>query len=156
MTPAEFKEAMPTFKDVGDAVIQRWLDDSAADVSAARLGSRYNRALRYWVAHNIALENKWNQMGVTAKAGDVISSTTKDGSVSRSSSAVDAAIENPYLKTEFGQLYIEAVSGSLVGAVVSSSSRGYQGVQNTVNGDWDSPPSAGTWPFRRPGDFVSD
>lgn len=147
MTSAEFKTALPVFKDIGSDVIDRWLAAAASDPNVVAVVAKApTLCLAYWVAHQIAMETLHLQMGVTAKAGDVVSASTPTGSVSRSAALVEAQAKDDLMRTRWGQLYTQmAESSGMGGAVISATSRGYQ-----RNGDGT------TYPTNRPGYFIGD
>lgn len=128
MTADEFKTACPTFEDVAADVIDRHLATAALfpTMSSSKWGARLALATTYLTAHLISVEDKHRQLGVTAKAGDVVSASTAEGSRSRSDAAVQMQIKNPLLRTEWGQMFVDLQQQVLgTPGVISSTGRGY-------------------------------
>lgn len=120
MTPSEFKALLPEFTNETDIRIQLLLDRSVPYFDVARWGSFYNDGVMYWVAHEITLANLMASKGGPVKAAktmDVVRKRVGEIDVMRDSSLVNKGAENQYLRTEYGQRFLQLRRLAGMGAV---------------------------------------
>jgi len=106
MTPAEFQTAFPQFENVEVPILQRHIDAADPYFDVSRWGDFYARGLGNFVAHNVEMELR--KRGISpggATANDAIEKQVGSVRVRRSDKLVEMQAQNPYLKTEYGQIY---------------------------------------------------
>ena len=69
VTPASFKARFSEFTSVDDSVIQLALDEASMFTNKCQLGNKYELAVMYQSAHNLATSLKATVDGVTSPSG---------------------------------------------------------------------------------------
>lgn len=128
ITVAEFKARFPEFTDSDDR-IQLFINDATPFFDLCRWGNFYAVGFANFVAHNLALSNQriadaaasgvsggasLNSQAITSeRVGDVAvtygSNTSGNGRTN--------VMDNPYMKTTYGQVYYKYVRLAGLGAV---------------------------------------
>lgn len=106
MTPAEFQTAFPQFENVEVPILQRHIDDADPFFDVSRWGDKYARGFGNFVAHHLELELR--KRGVapgTSSANDATEKQVGSVRIRRSDKLVEMQAQNPFLKTEYGQIY---------------------------------------------------
>ncbi len=129
-TLAGFKARFPEFEALGisDATIQVYLDDGIDHLDDTAWGDCYERAVYYWSAHNLTINQQRSQAvvgaGLSGAVGTTgpVSSAGADGlSVSYASGkSAETSTEEWYGRTSYGQEYLALMGECLTGARVAS------------------------------------
>lgn len=124
MTPAEFKVLYPEFASESDTRIQLCLDEAATMMDRCRWSQWYEKGLGLYTAHQIAIAN-YNAatasgaggVSAVANANDWTTKRVGDVSVTKDSAVAGKLVDNPWLKTTYGQewVYYQKLAG--IGAV---------------------------------------
>ena len=109
---AEFKLLIPEFADLTDEVISANIDLYSCFVSSSYFGNLYTKALCYYVAHNMTLNNIVSGSGSNSGylvSGDII--REKEGDLERqyassnnSSSNIDSLLGKSYYGVVYKQI----------------------------------------------------
>lgn len=124
MTPAEFKVFYPEFVNESDTRIQLYLDEAVNTMDQCRWSNWYERGLGLYTAHQIAIANHNASIasgvagaGAVSGANDWTSKSVGDVSVGRDASIAAKQVENPWLRTTYGQQWVYYRNLAGVGAV---------------------------------------
>lgn len=120
LTPAAFKLLFPEFVATGDERIQLFIDKSDPYFDAARWGDFYADGQAYWVAHTLFLADNSGTPGAGMGLQD--STTSKkvgEVQVSKSAELVKAGMNDPYMRTGYGQKFSELRRMIGIGAVAA-------------------------------------
>ena len=125
-----FKARFPEFEALGisDPTIQTFLDDAIAHLSEEAWGTCYERAVYYYTAHTLTLNQRRTEavtgggLGAAAGASGSVTSSGADGlSVSYAApKASEGDSDDWYRQTSYGQEYLALGSECLSGAMVAT------------------------------------
>lgn len=115
MTPADFQTAFPGFADVDVTVVQRWLTAADPWFDVGRWDAFYTQGLGFWVAHQLIMEaalsgKACGGVGFNDKIGElaalpIIMKTVDTVSITYSANLLMKQVEDPFLRTFYGQQY---------------------------------------------------
>lgn len=119
MTPAEFKARYPAFTSVADATVQIYLDEAATLLDVCRWDELYSQGQGLLTAHELTLNAATQSTQTSGVADDMSVQKAGDVSYTRDASLLAKQMENPYMRTTYGQryLYLLAQVGSGIMAV---------------------------------------
>lgn len=108
MTPAEFKVRFPEFASETDQRVQLFIDDADPLFDQERWGDLYPAGVANLVAHELALANAQTAQGGSVASINTDDLTTKVGDVqvTKDTMLLNKQAENPYLRTFYGQKYL--------------------------------------------------
>lgn len=116
MTPSEFKALFPEFKNQPDAVVQAQLTRADNYISENIWAEWYSEGVGFFVAHQLAIScQRASTKG--SDSGDATSKSVGDVSVTKSGEMQKAKMENPFLRTTYGQEYYRLARLVGIGAV---------------------------------------
>ncbi len=104
MTPAVFRTVIPALSGETDATINAVLALSTPWFNLDRWGAFLTEGLANWVAHNIVTGRHTNAAGMLT-AGDATDKQVGSVRVSRGETLLKAQIEDPFMRTVYGQRY---------------------------------------------------
>lgn len=107
MTPADFKTRFPEFAGESDARVQLFITDAIPLFDVSRWGDLYEAGVASFVAHELSLANAQTLASGQAAvlAGDEISTSVGDVSLTRDAQLAREQVADPYLRTSYGQKY---------------------------------------------------
>lgn len=108
MTPAEFKLRFPEFTATADERVQLFIDRSDPFFDQARWGDFYTEGVGYWVAHGLTLSASATSTSGTGMGHQNAVTGKKVGEVqiNKSVTLVQAGMDNPYMRTGYGQEFL--------------------------------------------------
>lgn len=118
-TTEQFKAFFPEFCDVPDSVVTVWLDEATSYLDPASWGDCFDRACRYWTAHNLS-QSQSRVASPQQQSGSGAITSASAGGLSVSYAIPDFAVngtadEIDYSKTEYGVKYL-ALRDNCLGA----------------------------------------
>lgn len=106
MTPTEFKTLFPEFAGETDERVQMYLDASDDYIDPAKWGSSAKMGLGNLTAHELKINTPSLNKDVMTTDGKTMKKVG-ELQVQRSEQMMLAAIKNPYMRTTYGQKYLE-------------------------------------------------
>lgn len=108
MTPAEFKARFPEFASETDQRVQLFIDDADPLFDQERWGDLYPAGVANLVAHEIVMANAQTvAAGKLSKLStDTLTKKVGDVQVGKDTMLLNKQAENPYLRTLYGQKYL--------------------------------------------------
>ncbi len=108
MTPAEFKLQFPEFVAVADERVQLYITRSDPYFDVARWGDFYTEGVGYWVAHSLTLSASPTSTSGTGMGHQNTVTGKKVGEVqvNKSVTLVQVGMDNPYMRTGYGQEFL--------------------------------------------------
>lgn len=122
MTPTSFKTRFPQFAAEDDDRIQFFIDDADPFFDVCRWGGFYEVGIANFVAHELVVANADAAAAAAggASAGMSNNTTTKKVDmvqVTRDATLLQAEANDPYMRTVYGQRYVELRDQVGMGAV---------------------------------------
>ena len=108
LLPDDFRTAFPAFAAETDPTIQRWLDASVPFFDVSRWDTLYPMGVGNWVAHQIVMDSAATAAGAgaaAANAGDATSKQVGTVRVDRSQELLSKQMDDPFMRTIYGQQY---------------------------------------------------
>lgn len=108
LTPAEFKEQFPEFTATPDERIQLYIDKSDPYFDQIRWGDLLDDGMGYRIAHLLTLSASATSTSGTGMGHQNFVTGKKVGEVqiNKSVTLVQTGIDEPYLRTAYGQEYV--------------------------------------------------
>lgn len=108
MTPTYFKTIYPEFATVADERVQIFIDGADGYFDQGRWDSFYTQGLGALVAHDLALATPELKLaGIVGASDGKTSKKVGPVQVTYAAELVVAAASNPYMRSVYGQKYLE-------------------------------------------------
>lgn len=108
MTPTEFKARFPEFSSETDDRVQLFINDADPLFDQARWDDLYPVGLANLVAHELVVANEQTAAAgkISRLANDTLTKKVGDVQVGKDTMLLNKQAENPYMRTSYGQKYL--------------------------------------------------
>lgn len=119
MTASEFKAIFPAFVATNDDTVSAAIALAAPWFNVDRWGRFYSEGLANWVAHKLTVDAPSNA-GANNGGGDATDKQVGSVRISRGETLLKAQMDDPFMRTAYGQRYRYLAGLAGMGAVVAA------------------------------------